>query len=188
MLDTPKVPLALAAQNLATLMEVIDNNGDLEAAIIRLFSDARLDVASAVDRRICFFDIGERNAEALRDISRKYAQAAKQLEDALEAVKRKTLEIMKGLPEMPYKGDLGRLSVQKNSSASCNILIETKKVSFANALDLDDIEDLKINPGYYEERTYYVLILEKIKAALEAGHDIPWAELKRGEHLRVYRK
>lgn len=182
-----KVPLALAAQNLATLMEAIDE-GKLDEAIVQLFNDQRLDVASAVDRRICFFDMCERYIESLKDIARKYQTTAKSLEGALESVKKNTLETMKALPDVPYKGDLGRLQSQKNGTSSCNVLLNTKDVRFNNAVNFEDVERLKINPGLYEERTYYVLVIEKIKAAIEAGLDIPWAELKRGEHLRVYRK
>lgn len=185
-MDT-KVPLALAVQNLATLMEAIDD-GNLDEAVIRLFTDQRLDLSSAVDRRICFFDICEKHVESLKDIARQYQKTAKALENALESVQKQTTEIMKGNPDVPYKGDLGRLQVQKNASPSCTILFETTKESSSNVVDAADINKYGIDEKFYEARTHYVLVLDKIKKALEAGENIPWAELKRGEHLRVYRK
>ncbi len=181
-----KVPLALAVQNLATLMEAIDN-GKLDEAVVKLFNDQRLDLSSAVDRRICFFDICEKHIESLKDIARKYQTTASGLENVLETVKKNTQEIITKNTDLPYKGDLGRLSVQKNA-ASCQIHLEMKKVSLVNALDIDDIEKYEIPEEFYDERTYYVLVIDRIKKALESGEEIKWAELKRGEHLRVYRK
>lgn len=179
--------MALAAQNLATLMEAIDE-GRLDEAIVNVFNDTRLDVAAAVDRRICFFDFGEKNAETMRDIARKYQTAAKQLENALETLRQKTIEIMKQAQDVPYKGDLGRLQIQKNTSPSVKVLFEMEKKSIANAVDAQDIEQYGIDEKFYDVHTYYSLVLDRIKRSIEAGEDIKWATLTRGEHLRIYRK
>lgn len=186
-MEEVKVPLALAAQNLATLMEAIDN-GNLEEAVLKLFDDQRLALSASVDRRICFFDICEKHIESLNDIANKYKVTAKQLETVLETVKKRTVEIMNSIPDTPYKGDLGRLTIQKNASPSCMILLNTQKKSINHAVDAQDIEKHKIRDEFYDVHTYYSLVIDKIRKAIEAGEDIPWAVLQKGEHLRISRK
>lgn len=182
-----KVPLALAAQNLATLMEAIDE-GRLDEAVIRLFNDQRLDLASAVDRRLCFFDICEKHIESLKDIARKYQTAAKQLENVMETLEKNTLDTMRLAPDVPYRGDLGSFRIQKNGAATVNVLFETDRKTISNAVDAQDIEKYAIDEKFYDVHTYYSLVMDRIRRAIEAGEDIRWAAINKGEHLRRTRK
>ena len=182
-----KVPLALAVQNLATLMLAIDE-GNLDEAMVKLFTDQRLDLASAVDRRICFFDLCQKHIDSLKEIAKQYELTAKRLELGLEKIKDDTLEIMKTNPDVPYKGELGRLQVQDNASAAVEVFLDTTKKSFINIVDPADIEKAQIPDKFLATHKYYTLVIAEVKKALESGEEIPWAKLRKGQHLRIYRK
>ncbi len=178
-----KVPMALATANLAQIMEAIDE-GELNDTITKMFDETRLDLASAIDRRICFFDFAAGQLETLKKLSTEYAAAAKRIEYVVKKVSQGSIDIMDSGPEgYTYQGNLGRIQAQDNAFA-LKILVETKSKSFSNL-----VSDYANVP---EEFVRYIAVrqidTEKVKEHLKKGELLSWATLEKGRHLRIYRK
>lgn len=179
--------MAVAASNLEQICNAIDN-GEIDNALSTIFNEARLDLSASVARRICFIDLAEERISTLKRLKKEFGAAQTRLEYALERVEKGTIDIMESHKELPYKSELGRLSVRKNSSSSTSITeIEIKKVSIENVVDAGDIHKHAIDERFYEVRSYYSLLIHEIKKAIENGESIPWATLERGSHLRISR-
>lgn len=184
---TAKLPMAIAAQNLERICEAIDE-GELNEALQSLFTDTRLDLVDAIDRRIYFLELAKDRVKTLKRLRDEFSEAAKRVEYAVERVKEGTKQIMETYPDLPYKGDLGRLRIQKNSAAKISLPeIKTTEASVRNVIDVYDIRKHEIGEEYYEVHSYYTLLIDEIKKAIEAGEEIPWAKLDRGSHLRISR-
>ncbi len=180
----PKVPLDEAALILAQLCDAIDNGAEIDALLAAQFADAKLDVANAVDRRIFFFQKIEEELEAARARRASYQKVVamwdakvQQLKALEDRVWRATKEIVEASPDLPYQGQYGKLAIQKNGG----VLPLTTDFE---ALDADTISLFGIEPRFY--RTTYSLDNPAIRAALEAGEDLPWARLgARGTQLKI---
>lgn len=179
-----KVPMSLAVANLAQIMEAIDE-GQLNDTITKMFNETRLDLASAIDRRICFFDFAAGQLETLKKLSTEYAAAAKRIEYVIKKVSEGTIQIMDAGPEeFSYQGNLGRVQAQNNAFA-LKLLIETKSKSFSHMLDeRDTVVPIK----YQKQVMFSQLDTKAVKEDLEKGELLSWATLEKGRHLRIYRK
>lgn len=182
-----KLPMAIAAQNLETICNAIDNE-EINDALSKMFAESRLDLADACDRRIYFLELAEDRVKTLKRMRDEFSVAAKRMEYAVARVKEGTLNIMESYKDLPYKGELGRLKAQNNPVAKVSLPeIKTTEVSVRNIVDAADIAKHRIDEAYYEARTYYTLLLDKIREAIEGGAEIPWATIEKGKHLRIYR-
>ena len=180
----PKIPLDEAALILRELCEAIDNGLDLDAALLERFADAKLDVSNAVDRRIFFFAKIDEELAAARAVREAWkakmqewdakVQQLKTLEDRIWAA---TKAVVEGNPELPYQGQYGKLAVQKNGGV---VPLTTE----FDTLDADTIATFGIEARFY--KVGYSMDNAAIRAALEAGEDLPWARLGvRGTSLRI---
>lgn len=180
-----KVPMSLAVANLAQIMEAIDE-GQLNDTITKMFNETRLDLASAIDRRICFFDFAAGQLETLKKLSTEYAAAAKRIEYVIKKVSEGTIQIMDAGPEeFSYQGNLGRVQAQNNAFA-LKLLIETKSKSFSHLIRDDEATDIPMK--YVKDITFRQIDTKAVKEDLEKGELLSWATLEKGRHLRIYRK
>lgn len=182
-----KVPMQIAAANLEQICNAIDES-ELNDSLSKIFHEGRLDLSAAVDRRICFFDLAEERIATLKRLRDEFSQAAKRMEFALERVKEGTISIMESYEDFSYRGELGKLRLQKNPSA--RLEFQGTKVSthtISNVIDALDIQKHAIDGEYFETRRYFVLLNDKIREAIESGKEIPWAKLQRGKHIRIQR-
>lgn len=178
-----KVPLALAADNFATICKAIDE-GDINEAITSLFHETKLDLADSVARRICFFEFLDgaiKNATEIRD---SWKQRVEQLKHVEERVKKLTLDIITAESTIEYRSDLGKLCAQQNPP-SLKLNFETTKMNASNVINAKDIERNHIPQELITEVRFLQLNTEKLKEQLNAGGAYPWASLTRGQHLRI---
>lgn len=138
MTTSNKIPLALAADNFATICKAIDE-GDINEAITSLFHETKLDLADSVARRICFLEFIDgaiKNASEIRD---SWKQRVDQLKHVEERVKKLTLDIITTESTIEYRSDLGKLCAQQNPP-SLKLNFETTRVSLGNIITGKDIE------------------------------------------------
>lgn len=174
-----RVPMAQAVQMLADLCERIDDGEAPTDAITKVFAETRLDLAEAVDRRIDFsaWIAGAiSQAKEQRDV---WADRARKLSAAEDAFKANTKAIMEAHPDLPYKGSRGRLALQANSQPTLKLLFGEKAVT-PEVLSTFGIDD-----RFVKTKTVYEIDTQAVKAALQAGDKLPWAELSHGTHLRI---
>jgi hypothetical protein len=167
----PNVPMAWAAGMFAALCERIDAAQDITPALIEAFEDQRLTLAEAVDRRIVvdkLFKGAVAQAKATRD---EWTKRYGELEAAHERFKERTKEVVASRPDIPFEGTIGRIAIQRNSSA---------KLVFT---------DPNTRPQDVPGRFTRVTVTEEIdeaaiRAALEAGEELTFARLETGTHVR----
>lgn len=183
MTDLPsnKIPLALAADNFATICEAIDN-GNLNETIDALFSEARLELTAAVDRRVLFLQFISGNIEKAEKVRDAWKTRVEQLKHVEKRVKDKTIDVMQAQQTVQYNGEIGKLCLQANPPA-LELKIPVGSKSFNNILDGKYIADI---PNEYLKTISFVqLDTAALKRDLDEGVEVPFAELKRGTHLRI---
>ncbi len=175
----PKIPMAFAALVLSELCDRLDDGADPTEALVAVFKDSELDLADATDRRIAFDTWIQGSIETAKKARDAYAERARKLTVAHEAFKTNTLSILEAYPELPYKGQLGRLASQASPPAM--------KLTISSDLTQEVIEQFKIEPRFVKIITRLVLDSAAVKTALQAGEVFPWASLETGTHLRIRR-
>lgn len=183
---TTRLPMQLAAANLERIANAL-TDAELNDALAETFAESRLDLAASIDRRIMFMDLAQDRIQTLKRLKMEFSEAAKRMETALERVKDNTLATMEMYPDLPYRGELGKLKAQNNSSPRTVVELFTQNYQVSNVVDANDIHKHKIDERFFETKSYYCLVIDEIKKALESGEKIEWARLERGKHVRVYR-
>ncbi len=175
--------------------EIEEVTSDLSDAMLERFSRAQLAVSERTDAWIQYLDAAKVLVAAGKDkrdrVERAY-RAAQNLEKGLRRYLRFQLEAH---PDVPFKGSLGSLRVQKNPEA-LRVDHEARDGETAAEISIRDvtvrgvIHDrlFDLDPslrGYAKEVTFTVLDREKLKGDLQAGLKLPWARLERGTHIRI---
>lgn len=177
----PKVPMAEAALALSQLCDAIDNGVALDAALMEVFSEAKLDLAQAVDRRIAFFGMLDAETDHARKARAAWDQKVQQLKAFSDQLRASTKAIIEAAPDLPYQGQLGRLALQKNGGVLPLALSFDDRVLTSETIDTHGIDE-----RFYRMTVTYSLDTEAIRVALEAGEKLAWAMLgERGQHLRI---
>lgn len=171
--------MAWAASALAELCDRLDNGEEPTAALVSLFSETRLELAEAVDRRIAFIKYVEGAIEGARAARNEWDRQKTLLETMLAAMKARTKEIVETYPDLPYAGSLGKLAVQKNGGKAPVELAFGERELSREIIEMFGVPEHLI-------KITYTLDTDKLRRALEAGEDFPWATLQdRGSHLRI---
>lgn len=177
----PKVPMAVAATDLAMLCDAIEEGAEPSAAFVAVFSEKRLELAESVDRRIMFITLVEGQIEQARAMRAAWDQQVQRLKALLDTMRSKTKEIIEAVPDLPYQGKLGKLAVQKNGGPQPLATAWGDK-----DLGPDEVELFGIDERYYQVETTYKLRSDVVLKDIEAGHPVEWAHLApRGTHLRI---
>lgn len=172
-----KQPMDLAALVLAELCDKIDNGADLDQELVRAFDDAKLTLAAAVDRRIAFDTWIKGAIEAAREARTQWEERVQLLKAMHERFKANTLAIVQAA-DVPYQGSLGKIRAQRNP-------VGVKLTWGDKLLSPDLIDMLGIDDRFVRVKTEYSIDAAAVKAALEAGEDLPWARLDQsGFHVR----
>lgn len=177
----PKIPMAVAATDLAMLCDAIDDGAEPSVALVAMFNEKRLDLAASVDRRIMFITLIEAQIEAARQMRSSWDDQVQRLKALHETMRAKTKEIIEAAPDLPYQGTLGKLSMQKNGGVAPLATTWGDK-----ELSQELVEMFGVDERYYYVQTTYKLRPEVIVKDLENGVPIEWAQLSpRGCHLRI---
>lgn len=177
----PKIPMAVAATELAMLCDAIDDGVEPSTALVTIFDERRLDLADAIDRRIMFITLVEGQIEQARAMRAGWDEQVQRLKALLDTMRTKTKEILEAAPDLPYQGKLGKLAVQKNGG------VPPLATTWGDRdLSAAEIEMFGIDERYVKVETTYKLRTDVVVKDIEAGHSVEWAQLApRGSHLRI---
>lgn len=176
-----RIPMAVAATELAQLCDAIDNGAEPSAALVAMFNERRLELAESVDRRIMFLTLVEGQIEQARAMRAGWDTQVQRLKALHDTMRAKTREIIEAAPDLPYQGTLGKLAIQKNGG-----LAPVATEWGDKALTAAEIEMFGIDERYVQTETTYKLLTDVVRGDLEAGEDLGWAHLApRGMHLKV---
>ena len=172
-----KTPLAEAALILAELCDLIDGGAEIGPALMGAFNDTRLQLADAVDRRICFDTWIKGAQNAARRARDEWATRAKQLDALHDAFKENTKAVLLQAPDLPYQGKLGKIALQKNPPAL--------RLAFGDKyVTLETIEMFGIPDRFLRVETIRSVDIGAVKEAIQGGDQVPWAEIEQGQHVR----
>lgn len=178
-----KVPFAYAAGELAAICDMLDAGQELDAILVEKFKSARLDLADSVDRRVTFLGFCEAAIDHAKKARDSWTQQARRLEGVFSRVKELTVEVITANPDLPYKGDIGNLRVQK-SPPSIDIHVPTKEISARYVVDDELITKNEIPANFVKELTFKQLNIEEIRKHLGDDKEVPFAKKTQGSHLR----
>ena len=180
------LPMALAQGIFAALCHRVDDGATIDEAIQAEFTEARLDLVEAIDRRKAVAIKLKNEAAAAADMARAYSAFAKRLNEKLDSLKRHTLELILREPDLPYRTSSGEKLYPQKSPPSLRTALDgdLRDKVVTHVVDLEAAERAGIPLTYLEPVTYYRLNTEKLKADLQAGHVLPFAHLEQGTHLR----
>lgn len=157
-----------AATNLERICDKIDNAEEISAELQSAFAEAGQDLASSVDRRISYIKYCESQIDAARNMREEWNDRANKFETILARIKQDAIAAIKANPNLPYKGKMGSLRVQKNSVP--RLIIDDSQFS------CDD---------YTQVETTTWLDKAAIIDDIKAGRPLLGARLEYGEHLRM---
>lgn len=178
--------LADSSKFLSELWQTVLDMGNLDEFLTSELSRASLNVSGNVDRCLSRIDAIEADLDRLKKNKDLYQAAYKRLDDALFMMRSKIKDIV-AQSGMPFEGDLGTMSVQR-SGASLDLIPETRKYTYSNCLNTEDIEYYSIPQKYLNHITVMTLNTDAVKKDLEKGEVLSWAKLHHGTHLVVRRK
>lgn len=178
-----KVPLSEALITLTSLMDLIDDQGDIDEILQKSFDVVRGDLTHAVTRRVCLIQSIPALITRAKEMRDEWSKKAKSLEGLERRVKEHTMLLMNQNPELTFKSDAGEFKIQKNPSPSLETLFNTRTVTITNVLSNDDIP--KLPKEYLDVKSYICLDTAKIKEDLLSGHVLDFASLSYGQNLRI---
>ena len=180
----PRVPLAQALAMVSEIYHRLEDGSTEPDAIAAVFSETRLDVAEAIDRRMAVKDSMEAEAEKCRIKAKSYAEAAGRLERAVEALKQNTLTVMQAIPDFPYADSAGRRIHIQQAAPRLVLDLGTAKKTFSNLVTTDIIAEHEIPLAFIQAGQFLAIDTAAVKAALEAGSAFHWAKLDRTTFLK----
>ena len=179
-----KVPLHEAVLTLSTICERIENGETIDETLSCLFENGKLALADAVDRRIALLHVVKGLAAEAKSAKEEWSSRVYQLNKIEESIKARTKEAMKIDPELPYKGTIGKLALQK-SPAKLVLDVATYDERLPNVLNPIDLKERVFPTEVVEKHIYYTLNKAKVKEMLKKGEKFLWARLVQDDHVRV---
>ena len=201
---TDKISLPAIVGAISRSLDAYEDGQFDEEALAEVLGDLSVDLRSAVDRRIGFLDhLGKRSAGGkpgtgligrYEELYREYRAAAERAEALKARVEESTMLVMQTLPEVKFQGNLGRLACQNNASGRLEVDFPMATKTFSNLLEYGGAGETMLNSAsalipdeYVRLITVRQLDTAKLKADIEAGKEIVWARVEKGQHLRVRR-
>ena len=180
-----KPTLASVAAELALLLDEIDtHDGEITADIIARFDDASLAVADKTDKWISYLDSLKAMSAALKERKDRAAKAQK----SVEALQARLKDYLKGVlstnPGIPFKGSEGSLALQKNPE-SVRYAFTREERTVYSVVHPNTLAMFNGLGAYVTEIRSLVVDGAKVKADLQAGMQLDFATLERGDHVRI---
>lgn len=171
-MTTNKLPMVYAAEILSTICDEIDGTDKIDEFLIRAFDDAKQTLAESVDRRIMFDTWSKIQMEAAQEAADQFAARAAKIKAVRERFRLRTKEILESLPEVPYAGKLGKISIVSNGGLrAIEYSFGSKHITPATA------ELFGVPEDYILSRVDYFIDTERVRAELENGKTLEWAKL-----------
>lgn len=184
--SNPAASMNWAAKTLNELAERVDEGENLNEVFLSLFAETKGDLAHNTDRAVAFREIVTGMIAHAKEAKKAWDARRKLLENTLATFDGEIKATISEAPSLPFQGALGSIKLAKNPpKVSYNCLLESKSVS--NVLTDDVIKMFEINPEYVIEKIYKCLDTTNVKAALQSGETLAFAELIQEQRLAVKR-
>ena len=180
-----RTPLELAALDFAAVLNQIEQlDGNLDQAIMSTFGELKLELAEAVDRRIYFLQFLESQIEHVEKMEKAWRERRRVLDNLNERIKESTkATIIAQEGNMKLKGTTGELAVQKSPPA-VQYSFESFKKSYDVITD-DMVSKYEIPAKYLQPVELLQLNKVAVREDLQAGVELSFAKLVRGNHIRI---
>ncbi len=194
---TTKIALPKVLEGIHRTLEAYEDGVYDDKALDEVMGDLLVDLGNSVDRRISLLDylgessVGSKPGSGIigkaQDLYRIYRDKMETAIKLRDRIKENTLSIVEANKDIVFKGNLGKLASQNNSSAKliCDIPLASKTLS--NLLEPNNLDFLDIPAEYIKAVTVMQLDVEKLKHDLSFGKEVPFARLEKGTHLRIRR-
>jgi hypothetical protein len=180
-LTETRIPLAVAAENLAKILHAIDE-GDVGETIAAVLDSERLNLSAAVSRRVVFFELLSSTLQMAEEKRDAWKRKVEQLKHVEKRIKDATIQAMQIDNTVKKIGEDGNLCLQ-DSPPALVLNVETSSRSFGNIISDDAAKT--IPQKYLVQTNFLQLNTAELKKDLDAGIELPFASLKRGVHLRI---
>lgn len=142
-------------------------------------------LAVKVDHWISFLGYLSSCVALLKAKREKFTRAIKAVENGIERKRQYIENCIREYPGVEYRGDLGKIRLQKPARPGVEIRFPTKTKSFSDIVFEEIFEDVPGIQHYCEQVTFWRLNKDKIRDALTSGEKLQWATLNDKEVLYV---
>jgi len=177
-----KIPLGKAAEDLSAIADLLEESGDLDEALVKVFGEAHALQKDAVDRNFLFHQYVKSQIALAKDMADNWKHQKDVMQNVLERHKDRIKFIMEANPDIPFKGAQGKMTLQASPSA-LNLAFQSSKRTFETISD-HDITKYKVDASYVDIVQLKALNKEKVKEDLKAGRELPFARLTQSKHVR----
>lgn len=179
-----RAPLEMAALDFAALLQQIEELEDIDQAVLSTFGEMKLELADAVDRRIYFLQFLESQVEHVDKMVKAWQSRKKVLQNLTERMEESTKHtILSANGKLKLSGTTGELSVQR-SPPKLDLLFEPMRKSF-DVLTHDVASKYEIPSKYIQHTEFLQLNKDALREDLQAGIELSWAKIVRGNHIRI---
>lgn len=180
-----RLTLAAHVAELEAIIAEMPEDGEVPSEVLTRFEGAQLELAQKVDRYIALLEAGKFLAEALKEREQRMRQARKGAERLTEKLKEMAKFVMESTGRRALPGaELGTLALHKNPE-SVHVDFDVQDKTVYRCLDA---ALLTMEPSlltYVKTFMFHSIDLEKLKADLKSGMEVPWARLASGSHVRI---
>lgn len=167
--------LTAGASLVASISDRIEAGEELSAALRDTFDIAMLRHADGVDRAISFRHANEALQAKLKLLEERAKDERKRLEAMDEAFRKQVKATLEANANIPFKGELGTISLRKGPPAVETVFGDKK-------LDPATIDMFAIESRFVRQKTEYALDAKAVRAALDAGEKLDWATVEQKQY------
>ncbi len=178
--------LAKYATEVEVVCQEIDNaEGTIPTDLINRFAFAQGELATKVDNFIGFLDAVKARVTTLKEHRDRVVKAIRTAESFERGLKDYVKFVMLANPGMQFKGEEGSFRLQRNPpSLKIDFAREDKTIHAVVDPALIHLEPSLAK--YVKAVSCFVIDTERLKEALEAGEEIPWARIEKdNKHVRI---
>lgn len=178
------VPMHEALSIIAALFAQLEDGSSEPEAIQNVFTETRLDVAAAIDRRKAAKSLLLANAESAAAMAAYYRMCAASMKKVAKSLEQNTIDLMLELPDYPYQDSAGRKVSICESQGALKLTVPTASKKVDHIVDLETVRALGIPQQFWKTVTYVCIDTESLVPALKAGMTCSWAQLEKTKFLR----
>ena len=179
-----KIPLDVAAADLSQVANLLEENGDMDYALLKVFGEKQALQEAAVDRNFLFHQYTKSMVQMAKEMEANWKAKKGFLTNVLESHKERLQSILEQNNKIPFRGKQGKIALQK-SPPGMSLAIPTVKKTFEMVAE-KDIQglDQERKDRYFPKVLIQTIDKEKIKEDLKAGDQLPFAVLTQDNHVR----
>lgn len=181
----PKKSLSDCLAALEALCHQIDDAAaEIPEDLIAAFVDAKQALAVKVDNWIQFRDVAKKHVELLKERKDRAAHDYKVATNVQNRLESYLLYLIKQNPSLPFKGSEHTIYARNNPKA-LKLKFKTQDKSVADTVDDLTLAGLPGLGPYTKQVSYRVVDKAKLKADIEAGMNLHFAEVTQGARLEI---